>query len=338
MAGRRAALLAGLSGLALLHAPACARTSASARTVTHALGQTVVEGEPRRIVTLFQGATDIVLALGARPIGAVESWTHKPVYPYLREAMQGVAMIGLETQPSLEDIVHLRPDLIIASRFRNERIYALLGQIAPTVALQEIYTFKQNTALIGQALGRQPRARALLDDWAARTARLCAVLGQPGALGEPQVPGEPAPQGARPGPGTATRRAPITVSVLEFREDHVRVYLAGSFAGTVLTDAGFVWPAGQADAGIYRKLTSKEGIPLLNADVVFLLLRSDRQAVRQNYQDWSAHPLWQRLDAVRDDQVYPVDNVDWSLGGGILSANRMLDRLDALAGRIEGRA
>lgn len=105
----------------------------STRIVHHALGDTIIEGKPKRIVSLFQGATDTLVALDIKPIGVVESWTQKPMYEYLRPSLEGVHYVGLETQPSLEDIALLQPDLIIATRFRNEKTYSLLSLKYPQI-------------------------------------------------------------------------------------------------------------------------------------------------------------------------------------------------------------
>ncbi len=283
-------------------------SAAPTREVTHALGRTKVPVAPARVITLFQGATDTTVGLGVTPVGVVESWTQKPVYPYLRDRLQGVAQVGLETQPSLEDIVMLAPDLIVASRFRNERIYSLLSRIAPTVALDDVFSFETSLATIAQALGRTEQAEILLQRWHARTARLGESLAN--AFGT---------------------QWPLTVSVLEFREDHVRAYMINSFSGNVLAQVGFTRSPQQSDdTQTLQKITSYEAIPLLNAQIIFILMRSDRPAVRQNLQQWQGHPLWARLDAVQGGRVYEVDNVAWSLAGGILGAGLMLDEIEHL--------
>lgn len=92
---RRAWLRRAMALGMLAAAPArstLARTSenASPVEVTHALGRTVVAQPALRVITLFQGATDTAVALGVRPAGVVESWTDKPVYPYLRPALADV--------------------------------------------------------------------------------------------------------------------------------------------------------------------------------------------------------------------------------------------------------
>ena len=140
------------------------------RIVEHALGQTEIKGTPERIITLYQGATDVAIALEITPVGAVESWVQKPVYEYLRDDLEGVAIVGLETQPNLEEIAKLKPDLIIASKLRHEKVYQQLSQIAPTVTHETVFKFKETVELMGKALNKEEQAEKLLADWADRTA------------------------------------------------------------------------------------------------------------------------------------------------------------------------
>ena len=50
--------------------------------------------------------------------------------------------------------------------------------------------------------------------------------------------------------------------------------------------------------------------------------------MQRNYASLLEHPLWQRLSAPRRGQVWRVDGVAWSLGGGMLAANRLLDDIE----------
>ena len=268
-----------------------------------------VRGESLRVVTLFQGATDSAVALGVLPCGVVDSWSEKPMYRYLRQALAGVPHVGLETQPSLEDIVLLRPDVIIASRFRHERIAPLLAQMGRVVMLDEVFEFKQTLVVMGAALQRQQQANLLLAQWQQRVAQLRQQL---------QV--------------AFAERWPMTISVLDIREDHIRSYLPASFAGSVLTELGFVWsPAAQDAEGVSLKLTSKESLPVVDADLFFIFQRSNSEASQRNYQQVLDHPLWQQLRAPQQGLVWDVDSVAWSLSGGILGANLMLDDIARMA-------
>ena len=44
-------------------------------SIKHAMGTTEIKRKPKRVVTLYQGATDVAVSLGVKPVGAVESWT-----------------------------------------------------------------------------------------------------------------------------------------------------------------------------------------------------------------------------------------------------------------------
>jgi len=300
-----AALLPGLllPGLLLYTGPLAASPGVE-RLIRHDQGETRLRGTPLRVVTLFQGATDSAVALGVTPVGVVEAWRYPPVYPYLRPALAGVAQVGLESQPNLELIAALRPDLIVASSRRHARIYPLLSRIAPTVALAGLSDFKQTLALMGQALNRQARAEALLTQWEGRAANLRRQL--PERLGAAWPP---------------------RVTLANLRADHARIYLPQSFAGAILAELGFLRPAGQPRQRRVLKLATEEGIPALDADLLFLFMDRDDPAVERTHRRWSRHPLWRNLAAVRAGQVFEVDEVAWNLGGGILAAQRMLDQI-----------
>ncbi|MGL9751616.1 MAG: ABC transporter substrate-binding protein [Symbiopectobacterium sp.] len=147
-------------------------TTGWARQVSHARGVTVINGQPKRVATLFQGATDTAVALGITPVGVVDSWIEKPMYRYLRGELGDVPHVGLETPPNLKAIALLNPDLIIASRFRPERVYTLLSHIAPTVAMEDVFKFKRTVQLMGQALDREKQAQGLLTAWQERVSVL----------------------------------------------------------------------------------------------------------------------------------------------------------------------
>ncbi|WP_276357623.1 ABC transporter substrate-binding protein [Cohnella caldifontis] len=281
------------------------------RTIKHAMGETKVKGTPQRVVTLYQGATDVAVALGIKPVGIVESWTQQPVYEYLRDDLKDVPIVGVETQPNLEEIEKLKPDLIIASKLRHEKVYDQLSKIAPTVTHDTVFKFKDTVNLIGQAANREVQANQLLADWDRRVAdfksKVTAKLGS---------------------------EWPVEVSVLNFRTDHARIYVSG-FAGDILTELGFVRPESQqkaADKGdVVLQLTSMESIPSMNADVFFIFNadghNADAELIKKTYAEWTGHPLWKTLDAVKNNQVTIVDEVPWNMGGGILAANMMLDQI-----------
>lgn len=284
-----------------------------ARVIEHAMGKTEIKGTPKRIVTLYQGATDAAVALGVKPVGAVESWTEQPFYKYLRNDLKDTQLVGVETQPNLEEIAKLKPDLIIASKLRHEKVYDQLSKIAPTVTHETVYKFKETVGLMGESLNKEKEADKLLTDWDARVADFKEKASD--KLG---------------------KEWPVEVSVLNFRTDHARIYITG-FAGDILNELGFVRPEAQQKAAekgeILQQLTTKESIPAMDADVLFIFNAdghdADAKAIEKTYKEWTDHPLWKGLKAVKNDQTYIVDEVAWNMGGGYLAANNMLDQIYA---------
>lgn len=259
-----------------------------------------------RAVSLFQGATDSLAALGVTPCGIVESWTEKPVYRYLRSQLSGVPQLGLETQPALEKIVLLKPDIIFASRFRHQDIAPLMQKIAPVALLDDVFEFKKTLSVAAQHVLQPGRGQQLLQRWDERVAALRTLMrARFTAADRPQV------------------------SVIEVRPDHIRSYVAHSFPGSVMTELGFAWNEQAMQAGSASlRFSSMENIPLLDADIFFILLRSNSPAIARQYQTLTAHPLWQQLRAVKAGQLWEVDSVPWSLSGGILGANQILNDVE----------
>jgi len=262
-------------------------------------------GQPR-VVSLFQGATDSLVALGVRPDGIVESWAEKPVYRYLRPYLSGVPQLGLETQPSLEKIALIKPDIIFASRFRHQDVAPLMEKIAPVMLLDDVFEFKKTLQVVAESLSLTERSDSLLEKWSQRSAIIRERVGK-----------------------KFNTPLPPQVSVIEIRPDHIRRYTSQSFPGSVMSELGF--GSQEQDSQTRNssvRFSSMENIPLLDADIFFILLRANSPAITRQYQNLVAHPLWQQLKAVKTGQLWEVDSVPWSLSGGILGANQILNDVE----------
>ena len=69
--------------------------------------------------------------------------------------------------------------------------------------------------------------------------------------------------------------------------------------------------------GVTSPNVSLEKIPEVDADAIFVMtdLAQDSEALEEFNATYGANPLWERLDAVRDRRVYPVDIYLWTNGG-----------------------
>lgn len=130
----------------------------------HAAAGTV----PKRVVALDWSLAETMLALGAVPLAVGEApnyrtWLSEPPLP------PQVVDLGLLTEPNLELLVQLAPDLILVGDGQEAAIGRLVERIAPTVALS-IYTGSEPplpraraVALeLARLLGREEEGTALL--------------------------------------------------------------------------------------------------------------------------------------------------------------------------------
>lgn len=271
------------------------------RTVEHAMGSTKIVGTPAKVVTLFQGATDASLQLGVKPVGAVESWIEQPWYNYIRDRMDGVTNLGSENQPNLEAIAALKPDVIVASKTRHEKIYDQLKAIAPTVMTEEVHIWKESLAITAAALNKQDKEKEFLQEWDRKVAEFKEKMGD--------------------------RLKNTEVAVVDFRADHVRIVYTG-FAALVLDELGIPRPDNQKGESWGVKLTTKENIPQMNADVIFDQTSLGRDDGRMDLRaSWMSHPLWKNLRAVQNNKVFEVDTAVWNNGSGPIAAMLMVEDL-----------
>jgi iron complex transport system substrate-binding protein len=141
-------------------------------SVEHKYGTTEVKAEPKRIVTLGLSDQDAVLALGAKPVGAVDWFKERPygVWPWTKDlwGTDAPEIVGERDAVNLEKILNLKPDLILALYSgMTEEQYGELSKIAPTVGQPKDFDdygapWQDMTRMTGQALGKVDEADKLI--------------------------------------------------------------------------------------------------------------------------------------------------------------------------------
>ncbi|WP_144122663.1 ABC transporter substrate-binding protein [Catellatospora sichuanensis] len=271
--------------------------------IAHAMGTTKVPAAPQRVVVLDTDKVDTALTLGVKPVGAARAGelTGWPTY-FGAGTTDGITEVGVLTEPDLEAIAGLKPDLILGSKFRQEKFYAELSKIAPTVFTENVgKTWKANFLLDGKALGKEQQAKDLLATYEKRADEVGAAI-----------------------PDAAARK----VSLVRFMPDHIRVYGPESFAGIVLGDAGLGRPERQllADKDDKRfDKVSAERVTEVDGDFVFVAAYGEKAAAEQ--QKITAGPLWATLGAVKAGKTQVVADETWMTGIGVTAANKILDDL-----------
>ncbi|WP_311044317.1 ABC transporter substrate-binding protein [Rhizobium lentis] len=280
--------------------------AASGREVTHAMGVTEVPDAPKRIVVLTNEGTEALLSIGITPVGAVRSWLGKPWYDHIARQMDGVTVVGDESAVNLELIASLEPDLILGTKFRQEKIYSQLSAIAPTVLSERIRSdWKGNMKLYATAVGKLPEADAAFKAYDDRVAAISKALGDKKAE---------------------------KISLVRFMPGRTRILLKDTFAGNILSQVGFSRPANQ-DRMEFADEVTKERTPEFDGDRLFYLVYDTGDGeTAAAAADWTSDPLWKNLAVVKAGKVEAVSDAVWNTAGGIIAANLMLDDIEKIYG------
>jgi iron complex transport system substrate-binding protein len=281
-------------------------SAANARDVTHAMGVTDVPDSPKRVVILTNEGTEALLAMGIKPVGAVRSWLGNPWYDHIAKQMDGVTVVGDESAVNLELIASLEPDLILGTKFRQEKIYSQLSAIASTVLTERIRSdWKGNMKLYATAVGKLAEADAAFKAYDDRVTAISKALGDKKAE---------------------------KISLVRFMPGRTRILLKDTFAGNVLNQIGFARPKNQ-DRMEFADEVTKERTSEFEGDRLFYLVydTGDGKAAAAAA-DWTSDALWKNLAVVKANKVGIVSDAVWNTAGGILAANLMLDDIEKIYG------
>jgi iron complex transport system substrate-binding protein len=271
-------------------------------TLVDRMGNVVTFTEPpERIVSLAPSNTEILFAIGAGD--SVVGVTDYCDYPHNFAAWidaGNMTSIGNYWNPSVEPIVALEPDLVLATSASSDAANSLknLGYSVLIVEGKTIDDVLQDILLVGRATYNNAEASALVIDMRTRmdevTTQLLAATTTPKVYHE--VWGDPL---MSVGPGT-------------FIDELIT--LAG---GTnIFNDATTSWPTISSEAVIQK-----------NPDVMFF---PDMYMGVGNFYETieavASRPGWDTITAVQDDALYEID-------ANMISRNgpRLVDALELIA-------
>ncbi len=267
------------------------------RTITHALGKTELKAQPKRVVVLDVGELDNVVSLGIKPVGYAPTEGDDGIPEYLSKAAGSPKNIGTINSLNLEAIAGLKPDLILGSQLRAEKLYPQLSKIAPTVfSIRPGFTWKENYLLNATALDKRAEAEEKIAAYEDKAKQLGTDIGE---------------------------KKP-TVTMLRYMPDKIRLYAKASFIGTILDDAGVPRPKNQQINDLATEI-SPEKIDEADADWIFTGVYGDVDKTKRDTAE--DNPLWKKLGAVKNGQAKDVPDETWYLGLGVTAANEVLDDL-----------
>jgi len=284
--------------------------TAECHMVQHALGEVCAPNNPERVVTLGRPSLGNALVLGVKPIGSSFDLERGDEFsPYLKEKVREIEPVGDQSQPNLEKLLLLKPDLIISWQ-PIEAVHPQLSEIAPTTPYdwhgkddwnsnkepQGIWRDYFN--FMAEVLNKEEAKQQAWDHYYQRIEELKSALGD--------------------------RYRGKTISLINFCCGEIFSDVKNSFPGSILDDAGLNRPEAQninAPLGFIR--FSEETFEKADGDILFVYRSYDGEEHLQKLQN---NPLWQKLRAVQQNHVYFVDVSVWR-NSDMIAANVIIDDL-----------
>ena len=276
---------------------------AKTRVIQDEQGQFEINTTPQRIVVLEFSFVDALAVVDVSPVGVADDNDATRVIPAVRELVEPWQSVGMRSQPSLEAIAILKPDLIIADAERHRTVYQDLQRIAPTLLLKsrgETYQENLESALkIGVALDKQSAMEKRIQQ------HQQAMLEFKSHFSLKQ-----------------------TVQFAVVSDKGMWLHSPASYAGGVLTTLGIASPIEELTEKAYLP-TSFELLLKTNPDWLLLGAYSHPNVV----DDWEKNPLFNLMTSAKNKQVVEVSPALWSLNRGMLAAEQMAKNLEKILER-----
>lgn len=271
---------------------------ASAVTVKDAKGEFTLDKTPSRVVALEYSFVDALAQVNVSPVGVADDNKIDRILPQVREKIAAWQSVGTRSQPSLEVIASLKPDLIIADPSRHTAVFEELKKIAPTVMFDsrhESYQENLETAQkIGDLVGKSSEMKAKINEHNDYIANIAKNLGV---------------QGKKASFGTS-------------REDKFNIQNDNGYVGSFLTTLGFAPTKLNSDQAFVE--INLEQLVMEKPEYLFIAHYRDESIARK----WEAEPLWKAIPAVKANHVYSVDADMWARGRGLEASKIMAKQIE----------
>ena len=271
---------------------------ASAVTIKDAKGEFTLDKTPSRVVALEYSFVDALAQVGVSPVGVADDNKVDRILPQVREKIAAWQSVGTRSQPSLEVIASLKPDLIIADPSRHTAVFEELKKIAPTVMFDsrhESYQENLETAQkIGDLVGKSGEMKAKINEHNDYIANIAKNLGV---------------QGKKASFGTS-------------REDKFNIQNDNGYVGSFLTTLGFAPTKLNSDQSFVE--INLEQLVMEKPEYLFIAHYRDESIARK----WEAEPLWKAIPAVKANHVYSVDADMWARGRGLEASKIMAKQIE----------
>jgi iron complex transport system substrate-binding protein len=164
-------IVAGILLLALLVVSGCSLQTPEIKDyviVQDQLGREVkVPAEVKSIVSTWYIGTSLLLSLGAgdRLVAVEQQADKRPLYPQVAPELVKLPEIGTAKTMNLEEVVKLKPDLVVVPTRMEDYVKQLEQQNITVIAVEpeDLESLPAAITIVGNAIGETERAQKLVD-------------------------------------------------------------------------------------------------------------------------------------------------------------------------------
>ena len=274
--------------------------AANERTVTDEKGTFTISGTPQRVIALEYSFVDALASVGVSPVGVADDKDVNRILKSIRDQVEPWTSVGMRPQPSLEVISQLKPDLIIADVQRHSPAYDDLSRIAPTLILKsrgENYQENLEAAMkIGVVLNKEQEMKSRIEEHRLMMAEYKTKFA-----------------------------SSDTMQFAVATEKGMWLHGPESYAGSVLTSLGINSPIPNETERAYVEVSLEQ---LLKTNPDWLLIGPYSDATIAD--TWKKSPLFNLLNAQKQQHVVNVSPQVWSLNRGMHAAEQIAQDLSEL--------
>ncbi|MCM3714745.1 iron-siderophore ABC transporter substrate-binding protein [Alkalihalobacillus oceani] len=271
----------------------------TAKTIVHHMGETIIEGEPKQIASLFPRFTDFLLALEITPIAVSTAGPDAEEFTwYYADQLEGTTSVGWFTEPNFEALLQAEPDLILGLP-NLDQVYSSLEKIAPTILLDVVETeegikdWRQTFIETAGIIGEEEKAEQVIASYDQQVEEAKQEIER--AIGQESV------------------------MFLRVTDKELRYYGQKNF-DVLYGDLALQPPVDFPGNEDTFAPISLEILPEIDPDHIFLL--SDQE---ENLELVEGNSIWENLTAVREGNVYQVDYELWFQGFGPIGSSLIVE-------------
>jgi iron complex transport system substrate-binding protein len=251
-------------------------------TVTDNAGRKIqVTKNPQRVIVLNPSNLDLYYAAGGKVVGKP---TTEALTPVVREAVKDVPALGTTANPDIEQMLTLKPDLILGVNAPpHHNLIPILEKAGVPILLQTLENYQQileTLHLYGQLTGNPQQAENEITKIETQYQEVVQRI---------------------------AGKTPPKVLVIWGSTESFNMATPNSFSGDLVKRLGGINIA-QGQDSLSEKMSfvplSMEYVAKENPEVILLITHStDEKVVEKLRGDLAKHPAWQGLNAVRNNRV-----------------------------------